>query len=544
MLAAGGLAGAGVAKLFLLVLPLEGLVSDALDAASFARSGWSVWGSTLAFSAQLVLALSGGTDLLRALALLLRRRLPVLLRAPFRAGSFTGVWRRFCLPGRRLGSPRRQAVAGLLLVAATAVAWRGWSTPVLAWMILHALLMAAEAARGGRSLFAGPVPPPLRAVLVAAVWALSTVLLLSADLADLQARWGLLLGHGAPSAYTLLLDARLGGAWEVTLLWIAWLTVALPALPRRPWLQPGFGLLLLPVALFLAPTLAGLPAATATARWLAEWKLDTFDEGDRVVVSGREGWLLDVADLERLTCPPDRGRSADLLARLEAWRGQGTALMVVPVPSKLGLQPEALVPAKFSATLRAVDLPARLAALEQAGAQVLDPASGLWEERRRQSAYFRQGRHWTPEAMKQTALAVAARVRRDLPSLAVSATPLVDASVLEREAVGDLARDLLGGRAEKRYAAEATTLVALSGLPVDRDSPVLVVGDDLRRVFDDPGLSFGDPEGRRQEAGFTAQLSALLARSLDEASEAEVLAEPGRVANKRLIVWLLPADRL
>jgi hypothetical protein len=87
-------------------------------------------------------------------------------------------------------------------------------------------------------------------------------------------------------------------------------------------------------------------------------------------------------------------------------------------------------------------------------------------------------------------------------------------------------------------------LVVLSGLPADRESPVLVVGDGLRRVFDDPALGFGDPEGEPQGAGFTAQLAALLARSLDEADEREVLTDPTRAADKRLIVWLLPADAL
>src|SRR5690606_36958627 len=126
--------------------------------------------------------------------------------------------------------------------------------------------------------------------------------------------------------------------------------------------------------------------------------------------------------------------------------------------------------------------PVKLAALETAGIKVLDPAAALWEARRRQPPCFRQDRHWTPEAMKQTALAVAARVRRDWPRLVADTTPLVDARVLERAAVGDLALDLLGDLAETRLGVESATLVALLGLPADRQSPVLVVGDHLRRV--------------------------------------------------------------
>lgn len=549
-LAAAGLAGAGLAKLLLLVLPLEGLVADALAAAPLARSGWSVWGSTLAYSAQLFLLLSGVADLLTAFGLLLlKKRLPDLLRAPFRAESFTGLWRRFCLPGRRLGSPRRQAAAGLLLVTVTALLWRGWASPVLAWLALHALLIAAEAARGGRSLFAGPVPPPLRAVLVTAVWALSAVLLLSADFAEALAKLRLLAGAGERTAYTLVLDARMGGRWEILLLWIAWLSALLLAslrrpLHRRPWLLLGCSPLLGLLALVFGPTLAGQPAPTPWAAWAADWKRTWWGEGDRQVLVGREGWLFAAEEAERLTRAPRPGRSEDLLARLDAWRGQGTDVLVVPVPVKLALQPEALLPAKFAGPLRPADLPAKLAALESAGAKVLDLAAVLWEARRRQPPYFLQDRHWTPEAMKQTALAVAARVRRDWPRLAADTTPLVDARVLERASVGDLALDLLGDLAEARLGVESATLVALRGLPADHASPVLVVGDGLRRVFDDPALSFGDPEGQAQSAGFTAQLAALLARPLDEANEAEVLADPGRVEGKRLVVWLLPADAL
>ena len=549
-LAAAGLAGAGLAKLLLLVLPLEGLVVDALAAAPLARSGWSVWGSTLAYSAQLFLLLSGLADLLTAFCLLLlKKRLPDLQRAPFRAESFTGLWRRFCLPARRLGSPRRQAAAGLLLVAVTAVLWRGWAPPVLAWLALHALLMAAEAARGGRSLFAGPVPPPLRALLVAAVWALSAVLLLSADFAEAGTKLRLLAGEGERTAYTLVLDARIGGRWEIVLLWSAWLSALLLAslrrpLHRRPWLLLGGGPVLGLLALVFGSTLAGQPAQAPWAAWAADWKRTAFGEGDRQVIVGSEGWLFAAEELERLTRAPRPGRSEDLLARLEVWRGQGIEVLVVPVPARLALQPEALLPAKFAGPLRPADLPVKLAALETAGIKVLDPAAALWEARRRQPPCFRQDRHWTPEAMKQTALAVAARVRRDWPRLVADTTPLVDARVLERAAVGDLALDLLGDLAETRLGVESATLVALLGLPADRQSPVLVVGDHLRRVFDDPELSFGDPEGQAQSAGFTAQLAALLARALDEADEAEVLAEPARVEGKRLVIWLLPADAL
>lgn len=549
-LAAAGLAGAGLAKLLLLVLPLEGWVVEALAAAPLARSGWSVWGSTLAYAAQLFLLLSGLADLLTAVSLLLlKKRLPDLLRAPFRAESFTGLWRRFCLPARRLGSARRQATAGLLLVTATTLLWRGWAPPVLGWLALHALLIAAETARGGRSLFAGPVPPPLRAVLVAVVWALSAVLLLSADFSEAVAKLRLLAGEGERTAYTLVLDARIGGTWEIVLLWTAWLSALLLAslrrpLHRRPWLLLGCGPLLGVLALVFGPTLAGQPAQTPWAARAADWKRTWWGEGDRQVIVGSEGWLFAADELERLTRAPRPGRSEDLLARLDAWRGQGTELLVVPVLAKLALQPEALLPAKFAGPLRPADLPAKLAALEAAGVRVLDPAAALWEARRRQPPYFRLDRHWTPEAMKQTALAVAARVRRDWPRVVADTTPLVDARVLERASVGDLALDLLGDLAETRLGVESATLVALRGLPADRQSPVLVVGDGLRRVFDDPALSFGDPEGEAQSAGLTAQLAALLARSLDEADEAEVLAEPARVEGKRLVIWLLPADAL
>lgn len=542
---AAGLLGFGLAKLLLLALPVAPLLEACLAAHPLARSGWAAWAATFFFSCRIFLLISGVQDVLRALGLWLGFMPPEILRAPFAADTFTGMWRRFCHPARKRTGP----FGGMVLFLATAMLAQGISLATGLWLALHLLLLGIEKLRGGRGLLPGFIPQPLRAVFVIVVFFIGNGLLFSAGPADAWQGWRLMLGQGKAGAFTYLLDARLGGAWPLFLLWSSMLTALLLSGLRRFWARhrlasTGGGVLLGVLALTAGPPLNDMPSPEFQRSWIAQWKHQLFQEGSRHVFAGREGWLYDAAELDRITRADVSGGLEQHLLSLQARLSENDAyLLVVPVPGKLALHPEPVLPAKYAAPFQPHGLRAALERLSAAGIQILDPAAVLWEMRRRQPLYFQQDSHWTPEAMKETALRVARQVRQQWPRLAGDETPLVNVTILERADIGDLVRGL-AVEGTGLFAEESATLVSFTGLDARPDSPILVVGGSLCRVFDDPALSFGHAGARPQRAGFIQQLSALLARPLFHLDEQAFLQDPAQADGRRLVIWLLPAWRL
>jgi len=542
---AAGLLGLGFAKLLLLALPLAPLIDACINAHPLARGGWPVWMALLAVTSQCVLLVSGTADILRALGLWLGGMPPEITRAPFASDTFSGLWQRFCHPLRK----RFGIFAGMALFLATMLLANGMRAGAMSWVALHLTLPALERLRGGRSLVPSFVPLPLRAVFVILVFFLSSLLLISGGMVDAWNQWQLMFGLGVTNSFTLLLDARLSTDWPLCILWLSVFSALTLTGLRRFWSRhrwtalAGGGALGL-AALIAGPPLNDWPAWSAQQALVSRVKYEIFSEGGSRVVAGAGGWLYDAAELDRSTrSDTPEGFAAAMLALQERLAKKSATLLVVPVPGKLALHPEPVLPAKYAAPLQPHGLRAILERLRAAGAQVIDPAQTLWDTRRRRDSYFRRDSHWTPETMKETALIVAKHIRRHWPRLANDETPLINATIIEREHAGDLALRLAHGNAEW-FEPEHATLLAIKGLDSSRDSPVLLAGGDLLRVYDDPALSFGNSDGIPQSAGFAQQLSALLARPLDVADEAELLADTTRVSEKQLVIWLLHAWRL
>jgi hypothetical protein len=143
----------------------------------------------------------------------------------------------------------------------------------------------------------------------------------------------------------------------------------------------------------------------------------------------------------------------------------------------------------------------------------------------------------------------AKQIRKNWPVLHQADTPLINATILDRTDPGDLAQTLLPF-SESLFGMESAQLVSIRGLESDTKSPVLILGGDLLRVFEDASASFGNTGGEAQHAGFATQLASLLGRPLDVITVGNHDLHDGlkqvetRAASKKLLICLLPADEL
>ncbi|MBL9177285.1 MAG: hypothetical protein JNM65_04420, partial [Verrucomicrobiaceae bacterium] len=164
----------------------------------------------------------------------------------------------------------------------------------------------------------------------------------------------------------------------------------------------------------------------------------------------------------------------------------------------------------------------------------------LWDFRERQPVFFGQDSHWTPEAMKAVALAVNKRVREKFPRLVSTETPIINATILEHSDAGDLARGLDPLHPVNLFGEEGADLVSIQGIETSAESPVVLLGGDLMRVFDDANLSFGGGD-KPPRAGFATQLATLLGNPLDVRG---LLKEGETYEDKKLVICLLPMAEL
>ena len=85
--------GYGLAKLGLLLLPLEWMQHLYANAEPLAISSKAVWLTSLTLTCQMYLAFSGVADVCIAISQLRGKPVRELCDAPYRAGSFIGLWR-------------------------------------------------------------------------------------------------------------------------------------------------------------------------------------------------------------------------------------------------------------------------------------------------------------------------------------------------------------------------------------------------------------------------------------------------------------------
>lgn len=283
--------------------------------------------------------------------------------------------------------------------------------------------------------------------------------------------------------------------------------------------------------------------AAATLRSGMQWMLTHgLMEGNHHVHVGREGWLFDQREIDRVVHEKraETGLHASLIKLAADLKAKDTQLLVITIPGRVALYPEQIRAGNYAGPLRSKDEAAKLDELKAAGIDVMDMTDALWDFREKEQIFFAQDSHWTPEAMKAVALAVNKHVREKFPRLGNTETPIINATILEHTDAGDLARRLDPRHAESTLGVEEANLISIQGIEPSAKSPVVLHGCELMRVFDDAGLSFGGG-GKEPHAGFVTQLSTLLGKPLDvrgmpQAGEA--------YEDKKLVICLLPMTEL
>lgn len=283
--------------------------------------------------------------------------------------------------------------------------------------------------------------------------------------------------------------------------------------------------------------------AAATVRSGVQWVFThALTEGNREVFLGRDGWLFDQRELDRLVHARRDGNEvqAGLIKLAARLKSQDTQLLVIAIPERAGLYPEQIRPGRYANAVRLDDESVKLGELKAAGVDVLDMTDALWEFREKEQAFFAQDSHWTPEAMKAVALTVNKHVREKSPRLASTETPIINATILELSDAGDLARRLDPLHATNLLGEEGADLISIQGIEPSGKSPIVLHGGEWMRVYDDAKLSFGGG-GQPPNAGFATQLATLLGRPLDVRS----MPQPGEpYEDKKLVIILLPMAEL
>lgn len=274
------------------------------------------------------------------------------------------------------------------------------------------------------------------------------------------------------------------------------------------------------------------------------------------VIRGRDGWLYFVPELRHLQAGPFWGeRAAEVSrARRPEWADplpaildfarqleeRDIALLLVPVPAKAVIHPEAL-PESYAGVSDAADR-AFYDVLREQGVDVLDLAPAFHALRRSETRplYLRQDTHWAEPAILEAARRIAEWVRAagvapgDLDGIATRSE--------EIEIRGDL-WEMLGdeGLARERVGISVVGRGAgFEPIEPERGSPVLLLGDSHNLVFHS-----GGPLHARG-AGLPDHLARELRRPVDLVAVRGSGATPARVnllrrgdglAGTRVVVW-------
>jgi alginate O-acetyltransferase complex protein AlgI len=228
----------GLGKKVLIANPC-GKVADTLFGATDAGALES-WLGMFAYSFQIYFDFSGYSDMAIGLGLMLGFRFPINFDSPYRAKSITDFWQRWHislstwlrdylyipLGGNRRGLPR--TYANLFIVMFLGGLWHGASWNFVIWGSAHGLLLAAERALPGRSLWSG-LPAFLQTALSFTVVSLLWVLFRAEDLPGALQYYGRLFG--------LLPVGDLSGL-VAGLVWKPLFVIAMVAAASFVWMGP------------------------------------------------------------------------------------------------------------------------------------------------------------------------------------------------------------------------------------------------------------------------------------------------------------------
>ncbi len=286
-----------------------------------------------------------------------------------------------------------------------------------------------------------------------------------------------------------------------------------------------------------------------------------------MVIPGQENWLYFVPELRSLSVGAFWGESAptvsrarnaqwaDPLAAIVDFNRQlaaaGVTLLVVPVPAKAAVYPEFLDGEALTTTVEeqagAQGAHRRfLQVLRSSGVQIVD-LQPLFEASREGSPYYCQtDTHWSPAGAALAAGEVAKTIRA-LPGFVATANEGYSAKTEELVIHGDLAA--LAGMTDSTETLPFTRVSRAEGgqlvpVPVDRKSPVLLMGDSHNLVFHAGGdmhaTGGGLPDHLALELGRAVDLVAV--RGSGATTPRINLARRGdQLAGKNVVVWCFAA---
>lgn len=137
---------------------------------------------------------------------------------------------------------------------------------------------------------------------------------------------------------------------------------------------------------------------------------------NRQLIDGQDGWLYrSDFDLNTDFSPADPDAHSDLRRFAEALRTRGTELVLVYLPTRGLIHPDALTPNQrvhYDYDAAARNYAAELNAFRAQGIHVPDLTPLLHEPLQQDAYYFKRDRHWTPSGAQRTAQLVAETVRR------------------------------------------------------------------------------------------------------------------------------------
>jgi len=470
----------------------------------------------------------------------------------YRATSFTQLW-------------RKDSRWTWAILAAMAVRDHGFNAALVAGFGIHALLIALERSIGkGRALwhrlpgfFAGVVT--LLALLV------SLLLIHSAGLGHAWQFARALVGFNSLSETTLLLNAQLFTDFNVLILLAStFMVFALPPLP--PLIETAGLWKRIPALLILLMFTVSLALPSIHTR-VRSWLANGLGKGSNGVVPGAAEWLFDQRELRALTgagpleadlsahgSPSSKARD-EILAFARSLKERGVPLLLIPIPMKVSLYPEALTrsdPDDSEAPLYHASQPAFYEQLAKEGIDVQDITSAFMQlKKRHQDVFFPQDSHWTPEAMQDIARAIAVHVRKQYPGLVPADPLIVDTRAPDASSYGDLAERLYP-LPELATTEESKVLVSFPDLRNDPDSSITLLGDDWVRIFDDQSLGFAAGPGCH--ASFAQHLALYLGKRIDTIAINGGAATAVRkefasrfddvVKAKKLVIWLISARDL
>jgi SGNH hydrolase-like domain, acetyltransferase AlgX len=227
-----------------------------------------------------------------------------------------------------------------------------------------------------------------------------------------------------------------------------------------------------------------------------------------------------------------------------ACRKAGVHLVVVPVPDKVTVLPEAAGYSESGApALVNVDYPQFLSQLREGGVDVYDPLP-IIQASGEQNLYLKNDTHWTPECMENVASSLAAHVREAVAFPGERARFGVNEMAMER--VGDLV-DMLSLPADQtlfppQQVRIRQTIDAATEAPfaAKESADVLLLGDSFANIYTAPQMGWGEA------AGFGPTLARHLNRDLDtivingkgaSGTRSELARRPGGLTGKRVVIW-------